>query len=106
MHAFGVHWLLDRCKKPRTGRGFLQIGEGQSEKIPTRYGFFHRLSNKKEPFGSFLLCYGILKNRLPFSRVIRAASSVEMPLILPMHSATFHTLEESFRSRRKGSGVR
>ena len=29
MHAFGVHWPLEKCKRPRTGRGFLRIGEGQ-----------------------------------------------------------------------------
>ncbi len=27
MHAFGVHWPLEKCKKPRTGRGFLRIDE-------------------------------------------------------------------------------
>ena len=26
--AIRPHWPLDRCKKPRTGRGFLQIDEG------------------------------------------------------------------------------
>ena len=28
MHAFGAHWPLDRCKKLRTGRSFLQIDSG------------------------------------------------------------------------------
>ena len=29
MHAFGAHLPLEKCKKPPTGRGFLQIDEGR-----------------------------------------------------------------------------
>ena len=31
MHAFGAHLPLEKCKKPRTGRGFLQIDEAAGE---------------------------------------------------------------------------
>ena len=33
MHAYGPHLPLDRCKKPRTGRGFLRIDEGLGQRL-------------------------------------------------------------------------
>ena len=33
MHAFGAHLPLEKCKKPRTGRGFLQIDEGRVKSL-------------------------------------------------------------------------
>ena len=44
MHAFGAHLLLEKCKKPRTGRGFLRMDEGQSEKPSYITRFFDSLS--------------------------------------------------------------
>ena len=40
MHAFGAHLPIEKCKKPRTGRGFLQIGQGWNKKIPFYYMIF------------------------------------------------------------------
>ena len=36
MHAFGAHLPLEKCKKPRTGRGFLRIDRGRADD-PFRY---------------------------------------------------------------------
>ena len=36
MHAFGAHLPLEKCKKPRTGRGFLRIYRGRADD-PFRY---------------------------------------------------------------------
>ncbi len=47
MHALGAHLPLEKCKKPRTGRGFLRMDEGQSEKpsyITSITRFFDSLS--------------------------------------------------------------
>ena len=44
MHAFGAHLPLEKCKKPRTGRGFLRMDEGQSEKPSYITRFFDSLS--------------------------------------------------------------
>ena len=52
MHAFGAHLPLEKCKKPRTGRGFLRIDEREGK--PSFFcdtGF--RQPEKKDPFGSF-----------------------------------------------------
>ena len=45
MHASGAHLPLDRCKNPRTGRGFLQIDEGQGKRSfrYMGYRFLHSL---------------------------------------------------------------
>ena len=33
MHAFGAHLPLEKCKKPRTGCGFLQIDEELGQRL-------------------------------------------------------------------------
>ena len=33
MHAFGAHLPLEKCKKPRTGRGFLRIDEELGQRL-------------------------------------------------------------------------
>ena len=43
MHAFGAHLPLEKCKKPRTGRGFLRIDEELGQ----------RLSSIKSVLGQF-----------------------------------------------------
>lgn len=33
MHAFGPHLPFEKCKKPRTSRGFLRIDEGLGKRL-------------------------------------------------------------------------
>lgn len=33
MHAYGPHLPLEKCKKPRTGRGFLRMDEGLGKRL-------------------------------------------------------------------------
>ena len=46
MHAFGAHLPLEKYKKPRTGRDFLRIDEGQGEKTSYTARFFDSLSRR------------------------------------------------------------
>ncbi len=46
MHAFGVHWPLEKCKKPRTGRGFLRIDEGEGKRSFSLYRFLDSLKRR------------------------------------------------------------
>ena len=57
MHAFGAHLPLEKCKKPRTGRGFLRIYRGRADS-PFRYiGFSKRQASHSG--GLFcVLCVG------------------------------------------------
>ena len=57
MHAFGVHLSLEKCKKPRTGRGFLRIHEGKGNQptctIEHDQHFLKLQSPKGSAFGGF-----------------------------------------------------
>ncbi len=54
VHAFGAHLSLEKCKKPRTGRGFLRIDEEQRKKPSYTTRFFDSL--KPPQRAAFLLC--------------------------------------------------
>ena len=71
MHAFGVHWPLEKCKKPRTGRGFLQINKGKASS-PFGYPVFLTIyakgrPPKRTPFCFFIVVGGIKRGMLLIS---------------------------------------
>ncbi len=76
MHAFGAHLPLEKCKKPRTGRGFLRIYRGRADD-PFRYiGFSRQKEALPHPSAGLLLNnqYRPLPNRT-FPRKRRRAPS-------------------------------
>ena len=101
--AFSYKKLLPQA------RLFLRGKPGRSAATGDRKGRPYAKVYDKMPILHFALCVlhshqGIRYNRLPFSKVMRVASSGVMPRISASFSAMRNTRLGSFRRPRKGSG--
>ncbi len=66
MHAFGAHLPLEKCKKPRTGRGFLRIYRGRADD-PFRYIGFSTVWKPRRDIPPGLLLLGKGRGKSRFS---------------------------------------